>query len=298
LRQNLVPQALFIHGDICDYSSLLAAMRGDVGVGINSHANAVPFDAIVHLAAFKAAGESMLMPQKYSANNIGGAVNILNAALEAGINNIVFSSSAAVYGEPEYLPIDEAHPKNPTNYYGWTKLTIERMLEWYGRLKGLRYACLRYFNAAGYDVRKRVTGMEQSPANLIPVIMEAAAGMRSEVQVFGSDYDTPDGTCVRDYIHVNDLASAHLAALEYLESGGAGLAVNLGSGQGISVLEVLQAARGISGKAIPTKAAPRRPGDPAKLTASAALAAQTLHWKAQFSDIETIVRTSWEVYAR
>jgi UDP-glucose 4-epimerase len=290
LRENLFPEAEFIHGDIHDYTGLLRAMNGSVG------GSGRPFDALVHLAASKAAGESMVKPEKYSRNNIGGTINILNAASEAGIKNIVFSSSAAVYGEPEYLPIDEKHPTNPENYYGFTKLEIERFLGWYEKLKGIHSASLRYFNAAGYDVKGRIKGLEQNPANLIPIIMEAACGFRKEVQIFGTDYDTPDGTCVRDYVHVSDLAAGHAAALDYISARGKSVALNLGSENGSSVSEVVETARRVTGKPIPTRNAPRRPGDPAKLTASSALAFELLGWKAQHSDMETLIKTSWAAY--
>jgi UDP-glucose 4-epimerase len=287
LRENLCPEADFVHGDILDYQALVRVARGKDGKG---------FDALIYLAALKAAGESMIAPEKYSRNNISGTVNILNAASEAGIKAIVFSSSAAVYGEPEYLPVDEKHPTNPASYYGFTKLEIERFLGWYDQLRGIRSASLRYFNAAGYDVKGRIKGKEQNPANLIPIVMEAAAGLRKEVQVFGSDYDTPDGTCIRDYIHVSDLAAAHVKALEYITKNQRSIVVNLGTGTGTSVMEVIEAARRITGKAIPIKMVGRRPGDPAKHTASADLALTTLGWKAEHSDIDTLVRTSWEVY--
>jgi UDP-glucose 4-epimerase len=283
LRENLFPDAAFIYGDIMDYQALRRAASGN-------------FDALIYLAAFKAAGESMIAPEKYSLNNISGAVNILNAASEAGIKNIVFSSSAAVYGEPEYVPIDEEHPKNPANYYGFTKLEIERFLDWYDRLRDIHYVSLRYFNAAGYDTKGRIKGKELNPANLVPIIMEAAAGIRKEVQVFGDDYETPDGTCLRDNIHVSDLAAAHALALDYLAENRRSLTVNLGTGTGVSVLEMIEAARRITGREIPAKTAARRPGDPAKLTASAALAYERMNWRAEHSDIDTIIRTSWELY--
>jgi UDP-glucose 4-epimerase len=284
LRENLFPEAAFIYGDIMDYQALRRAMVG-------GH-----FDALIHLAAFKAAGESMTAPERYSRNNICGTLNILNAASEAGISNVVFSSSAAVYGEPKYIPIDEKHPANPENYYGFTKLEIERFLGWYDKLRGIHSACLRYFNAAGYDVKGRIRGKELTPANLIPIIMEAAAGIRKGMQVYGNDYDTPDGTCVRDYIHVSDLAHAHVKALRYITQNGRSLLVNLGTGTGTSVLEVIEAARRITGRDIPVTISDRRPGDPAKLTASSDLALSTMNWKAEHSDIDTIIRTSWEVY--
>jgi UDP-glucose 4-epimerase len=284
LRENLFPEAEFVHGDIHDYPGLIKAMK------------AAPFDALIHLAASKAAGESMLQPEKYSRNNINGTLNIINAAAETEIKRIVFSSSAAVYGEPAYLPIDEKHPTNPENYYGFTKLEIERFLGWYEKLRGIRYACLRYFNAAGYDVKGRIKGLEQNPANLLPVVMETACGMRTELQIFGDDYNTPDGTCIRDYIHVSDLAVGHAAALDYISKNEKSLIVNLGSETGTSVKEVVETARRITGKPIPAKTVSRRPGDPAKLTASAAYALETLGWKAQYSDMETLVKTSWEAY--
>jgi UDP-glucose 4-epimerase len=286
LRENLFSQANFIHGDIHDWQGLLAAMKGG------------SFDALVHLAASKAAGESMLNPEKYSRNNIMGTLNILNAACEAGIKNIVFSSSAAVYGEPAYLPIDEKHPTLPENFYGFTKLEIERFLSWYEKLKNIRYASLRYFNAAGYDVKGRIKGLEQNPANLIPVIMETACGIRKEMQVFGDDYDTPDGTCIRDYVHVGDLAAAHALALDYIVKNNRSLTVNLGSEKGCSVTEVLETARKITGSPIPAKVTGRRAGDPAKLYASASLARELLGWEARYSDIETLIKTSWEVYRK
>ncbi|MCL2373807.1 MAG: UDP-glucose 4-epimerase GalE [Treponema sp.] len=286
LRENLFPGANFIYGTIMDYPGLLEACRQK-------------FDAVAHLAAFKAAGESMLKPEKYSINNINGTVHILNAMAETGITRLIFSSSAAVYGEPKYLPIDENHPLDPENYYGFTKLEIERMMEWYSRIKGIRFASLRYFNAAGYDVKGRITGLEQNPANLIPVIMEAAAGMRKDLSIFGNDYDTRDGTCVRDYIHVNDLAAGHAAALEYISaSGGGNLTVNLGSETGTTVMEILETARRITARPIPAAVAARREGDPASLTASSKFARELLGWKAEHSGIDTLIRSTWDAYKK
>ncbi|HUW40106.1 MAG TPA: UDP-glucose 4-epimerase GalE [Rectinemataceae bacterium] len=280
---NIFPGEDFVEGDILDFAALRGAMAGG-------------FDALVHLAAAKAAGESMLKPEKYSLQNLNGTVNILNAALETGIMKVVFSSSAATYGEPRYLPIDEKHPTEPENYYGFTKLEIERILAWYDRLKGMRYAALRYFNAAGYDPRGRVRGLEKNPANLIPVIMEVAAGMRPDFQIFGTDYPTPDGSGVRDYVHVSDLAAGHVAALDWISRNDRSLVVNLGSGKGLSVLEILEAARRVSGRPIPAKLAGRRAGDPARLYASAALARELLGWEARHSDLESLVRTTWDAY--
>ena len=287
LRENLIPGAAFVHGDIHDGPALARAMAGASGGG---------FGALVHLAAAKAAGESMLSPEKYSRSNIAGSIGVISAAAEAGIENFVFSSSAAVYGEPEYLPVDERHPTNPENYYGFTKLETERILAWHERLRGMRHACLRYFNAAGYDAGGAVRGLELSPANLLPVVMEVACGIRPELQIFGSDYDTPDGTCIRDYVHVSDLAAAHAAALDYICRSGKSVTANLGSGSGASVAEVAAAARRISGRPIPARIAPRRPGDPARLTASSELARELLGWEPRSSGLETLVETSWKAY--
>ncbi|HDQ13345.1 MAG TPA: UDP-glucose 4-epimerase GalE, partial [Sediminispirochaeta sp.] len=254
------------------------------------------WDGLVHLAAFKAAGESMLEPEKYAVNNISGSINIISSCTQRGITNLVLSSSAAVYGEPEYLPVDEAHPTEPTNYYGFTKLEIERNLQWFHRLRGLNFAALRYFNAAGYDLQGRVSGLENNPANLIPVVMEAAVGRREALSIFGDDYPTPDGTGVRDYIHVNDLAEAHVSAMEFLQHEKRPLIVNLGSETGLSVLEVLEAARRISGRSIPAKVSPRRPGDPAKLLASSRKARELLGWQAKHSGVDQLIESTWKVY--
>ncbi|MFZ2781337.1 MAG: UDP-glucose 4-epimerase GalE [Rectinemataceae bacterium] len=284
-RENLFPDCGFIEGDILDSAALSRTLAGG-------------YDALVHLAAAKAAGESMLNPEKYSLQNISGTINILNAASEAGIRRIVFSSSAAVYGEPEYLPVDEKHPTQPSNYYGFTKLEIERILGWYDRLRGMRFAALRYFNAAGYDPAGRIRGLEKNPANLIPVIMEVAAGIRPEFEVFGTDYPTPDGSGVRDYVHVSDLAEAHLSALEYIMARDESIAVNLGSESGLSVLQILEAARRITAKRIPVKISARRAGDPARLVASSARAKSLLGWKACHSDLDTLVSSTWHAYER
>ena len=285
LLQNLFPENGFIAGDILYPENLDAAFaRG--------------FDAFIHLAAFKAAGESMIKPEKYSVNNITGTVNILNAAVAHNCKYMVFSSTAAVFGSPQYLPIDEKHPTNPENYYGFTKLDIEHYMAWYDKLKGLKFAALRYFNAAGYDPDGVITGLEQNPANLLPVIMETAAGMRKELQIFGTDYDTRDGTCIRDYVHVKDLAIAHVKALEYIVKNNESLTVNLGSETGVSVLEMLEAARRITGKTIPAVHTGRRAGDPACLYATSAYAREKLGWKAQYSDIDSLVSSTWAVYEK
>ncbi len=285
VRENLFADAHFFHGDILIRESILQCIR--------QHG---PFHTIIHLAASKAAGESMLAPEKYARNNICGTINILNSMTETGMENCVFSSSAAVYGEPRYLPIDEKHPCEPENFYGFTKLEIERILQWYAKLKGLRYAALRYFNAAGYDPGGRIRGLEQNPANLLPVIMEVAVGKREKLSVFGTDYDTRDGSAIRDYVHVSDLSRAHLAAMNHICETRENLSINLGSARGISVLEMLEAARSITGVNIAAEMTGRRPGDPAKLIASPDLAKSSIGWDLKDSDLENLVRSSWKAY--
>jgi len=285
LRQNLFTENDFIYGNILIPSDLDAAFgRG--------------FDAFVHLAAFKAAGESMIEPEKYSVNNITGTVNIINAAVKHNCKRMVFSSSAAVFGEPKYLPIDENHPKNPENYYGFTKLNIEHVMAWFDKLRGLKYASLRYFNAAGYDTEGFPCGLEQKPANLLPVIMETACGMRQRMKVFGSDYDTPDGTCIRDYVHVTDLADAHVRALDYISEKNESIVANLGSETGVSVKEMLEAARKITKKEIPADFVERRAGDPAKLVATSAYAREKLGWVPKYSDVNTLIESTWNAYQK
>ncbi|MCL2260533.1 MAG: UDP-glucose 4-epimerase GalE [Fibromonadales bacterium] len=283
LRQNLCREAGFMLGDILDVQKLDAFFEE------------VKPDGIVHLAALKAAGESMLLPEKYSVHNITGSLNILNAASKHGVKYIVFSSSAAVYGSPKYLPMDEKHPTEPENYYGYTKLAIEQYLQWYGKLKGMKYAALRYFNAAGYDIKGRIHGLEQNPANLIPIVMEAAIGKRDSVCVFGDDYETKDGTGVRDYIHVSDLARAHRMAFDKLQSSES-FVVNLGVNSGSSVLEVIKATERISGKKVNYQITDRRAGDPAVVLANPALAKEFLGWQAEHSDLDTLLETTWKAY--
>ena len=234
--------------------------------------------------------------EKYSINNITGTLNIMNAAVKHNCKKMIFSSSAAVFGSPEYLPIDEDHPKNPENYYGFTKLEIERFMNWYDQLRGMRFAALRYFNAAGYDPEGEIRGLEQNPANLLPRVMEVAAGMKSGMKVFGTDYDTRDGTCIRDYVHVTDLARAHVMALDYITKNDKSLTVNLGTEKGTTVKEIIDAARKITGKEIPSEDVERRPGDPACLYATSKRAKELLGWEPKYSDVDTLVKTTWEVY--
>jgi len=281
-RASVPASALFVHGDVGDPLVARKALAG--------------CDALIYLAAWKAAGESMTDPFKYSRNNLMNTLSFLEAAHEVGVRNVVFSSSAAVFGAPAYLPIDEDHPKDPENYYGFTKLEIEHVLAWYDKTAGMRSACLRYFNAAGYDPDGKCIGLERNPANLIPVVMEVACGTRKEVQVFGSDYDTHDGTGVRDYIHVTDLAEAHALALDHLAAGKGSFVVNLGTGQGQSVLDIVKVTESVTGKTVAHRIVGRRAGDPASLWASGAKAKELLGWVPVHSSLEEILKTTWNAY--
>ncbi len=282
LRENLFPDIPFIHGDLLIPEQVRAAMRG--------------IRSVVHLAALKAAGDSMLEPERYALHNLNGTVNLLHAAGTAGVRHFVFSSSAAVYGEPQYLPLDENHPTEPANFYGQTKLQIEMLLSWFSRLRNMRYAGLRYFNAAGYDPDGEVRGLEKEPNNLLPLVLETLLGWRENLEVYGTDYDTEDGSCIRDYIHVSDLADAHLRALSFLEEQDEDLVLNLGTSKGISVLEILDVAKKVSGMDLPVIHSDRRPGDPAVVLASAEKAERLLEWSPAFSDVETILKTMLAAY--
>ena len=240
----------------------------------------------------KAAGESMLNPIKYSQKNIINSIQLINDCIDNNVKNFIFSSSAAVYGFPSYLPVDEEHPLNPINYYGFTKLIIEEQLLWYNQLKGLNVACLRYFNAAGYDVKGRIRNKEKDPQNLLPIVMEVAAGLREKINIFGNDYDTHDGTCLRDYIHVNDLALGHIKAIEMLPNNGK-IITNLATGNSYSVLDVINKSSKITNKEIKYSIIDRRDGDPDKLFASSN---NILNYKNKYSDLETIIRSMWEIY--
>ena len=249
-------------------------------------------DAVMHFAAHAYVGESVANPRKYFRNNVEGGLSLLNAALEAGVKKIIFSSSCAVYGEPAIVPIDEQTPRQPVNPYGVSKAFFEQALEAYDRAYGMRYASLRYFNAAGADESGEIGELHDPETHLIPIALRAAAGIGRELQVFGSDYPTPDGTCIRDYIHVNDLASAHVKALEQLAAGNQSFAVNLGTGKGSSVKEVIAAVGEVTGKRVPHRMAPRRTGDPAALVANPARAQRLLQWKAT-RGLRDMVATAW-----
>ena len=268
----------FVKGDILD-SAALARVLPRV-------------QAIMHFAAHAYVGESVTNPRKYFRNNVEGGLCLLNAALEAGVKKIIFSSTCAVYGEVAKVPIEENTPRQPVNPYGVSKLFFEQALEAYDRAYGLRFASLRYFNAAGADDSGEIGELHDPETHLIPLALRAAAGTGPELQVFGSDYPTPDGTCIRDYIHVNDLATAHVKALEHLAAGKDSLAVNLGTGKGESVREVISAVEEVTGKRVPHKVVPRRPGDPPALVANPAKAQALLNWKAS-RGLREIVSTAW-----
>jgi UDP-glucose 4-epimerase len=247
--------------------------------------------AVMHFAAFIEAGESMRHPEKFFRNNTANALTLLEVLLAHNVKRFVFSSTAALYGTPEKTPIEESAPLHPTNAYGESKLLVEQMLDWLHRIHGLRYACLRYFNAAGAAGEQ---GEDHHPeSHLIPIALQAALGEREEVAIFGTDYPTPDGTCVRDYVHVSDLAAAHLLVLEALKEKER-LIYNLGNGQGFSVREVIETVRKVTGHAIPARESPRRPGDPAVLVASSEKIKRELGWNPKYADLETIVRSAWE----
>ncbi len=248
-------------------------------------------DAVIHFAAFSLVGESVAQPGKYYRNNVCGTMNLLDTMLAHGVRKIVFSSTCATYGQPHYLPMDEKHPQAPINPYGQTKLTIEKMFADYARAYGLKYIALRYFNAAGAAADGCIGESHHPESHLIPLVLQAIAGKRENIKIFGKDYDTPDGTCLRDYIHVEDLAEAHRLALEKLDLFQGCL--NLGTGIPTSVLEIIRAAENVSGKVCPTVIEGRRPGDPARLYADNRKAAEILGWQPQYTNIEEIVRTAW-----
>jgi UDP-glucose 4-epimerase len=249
-------------------------------------------DAVMHFAARTLVGESVTDPAKYYRNNVVGALTLLDAMRAVGVKKIVFSSTCAVFGDPESLPMHEDLPKRPVSPYGATKLMMEQALADYSHAYGLGYAALRYFNAAGAS-REGDIGEDHDPeSHLIPLVLQVALGQRKQISIFGDDYPTPDGSCVRDYIHVDDLADAHLRALRQLQEG-TGLQLNLGTGQGYSVKQVIEACRKVTGHEIPVTVGPRRPGDPPELVADPSKALRVLGWNAQRSDLETIVRDAW-----
>ncbi len=276
----------FIEADLSDVAQLKKAIQ-EHGV-----------TAAIHFAAHAYVGESVIEPRRYFENNVTNTLHLLNTLLDSGVRHIVFSSSCAVYGEPRTLPILEDHPKLPVNPYGESKLFVERILEWYGRAYGLRWSALRYFNAAGADPELELGEVHDPEPHLIPRILDAALGKSEFVEIFGSDYPTKDGTAVRDYIHVMDLAEAHVAALRHLVSGSESFAANLGTGHGATVREVISAVERVSGVKIETRLKPRRPGDPPSLIADPAAAEKILGWRPRQSSLDEIVRDAWHWHRR
>ena len=288
-RRDLLPTGVeFVQGELAERAAienLFIAAKNQVP----------PFDAVLHFAALIEAGESMLRPEIFFRNNTASTLALLEAILAHGPRRLVFSSTAAVYGEPEAAPIREDARLLPTNPYGESKLLVEHMLGWFNRIHGLRYASLRYFNVAGApEGPNGITHGEahEPESHLIPLVLDVALGRRASIQIFGEDYPTPDGTCIRDYIHVSDLADAHLLALQALETRDR-LIFNLGNGQGFSVREVIESARRVTGHPIPAEVHPRRAGDPAVLVASSEKAIRELGWKPKYTQLDEIIRTAW-----
>lgn len=280
-REAVHPKARFYHIDIRD--------RGQVDALLEKE----NIEGVIHFAACSQVGESMTLPLKYYDNNLSGTTVLLQSMVAHGVDKIVFSSTAATYGEPEQVPIRESDRTEPTNCYGETKLAMEKMMRWTGRAHGLRYVALRYFNACGAHPSGVIGEAHDPETHLIPLILQVPNGKREKISIFGEDYPTKDGTCVRDYIHVMDLAQAHVLALDYLMRGGESDVFNLGNGVGFTVKEVIDVARKVTGHAIPAEACPRRAGDPAQLVASSEKAKTILGWKPQYADLETIVASAW-----
>ena len=281
-NRDLLPGGAFVMNDIND------------PVGLEQLFSSQRFDAVMHFSAFIEVGESVRDPQKYYRNNVVGTLNLLKAMLRHGVDRFIFSSSAAVYGEPDCTPIDEAHPCRPTSPYGHTKRMVETILEDFDRAYGFRSIALRYFNAAGADASGAIGERHDPESHLIPLVLKVATGERENITIFGTDHKTPDGTCLRDYVHVNDLVAAHLLALEALAKGVPSAAYNLGNSRGISVREVIDTARRITGHPIPALEGDKRPGDPAVLVASSDKARKELGWRPQFETLEAIVESAWK----
>lgn len=276
------PKAGFYKGDIRDKNFLDEIFKKE------------KIDAVIHFAANSLVGESMTDPLKYYDNNLYGTMILLKSMVENGIDKIVFSSTAAVYGEPENIPILETDRTEPTNTYGETKLSMEKMFKWVSRAHNLRYVSLRYFNACGAHVSGKIGEAHNPESHLIPLILQVPNGQRKEVSIFGDDYPTKDGTCIRDYIHVTDLAQAHILAVDYLRKGNSSDIFNLGNGVGFTVKEVIETARKVTEHPLPAVISPRRAGDPAQLIASSEKAKTVLGWKPQHADIEEIIATAWK----
>ena len=271
----------FVMGDLADPAQLDAAFRAHQP------------QAVMHFASFIQVGESVRRPDMYYRNNVSNTLNLLDKMVEYKVGVFIFSSTAAVFGEPDYVPIDEAHPNRPVNPYGRSKWMIEQVLQDYDRAFGLKSVCLRYFNAAGADPEGQLGERHDPETHLIPLILQAASGRRPEIQVFGRDYDTPDGTCIRDYIHINDLCSAHLLALQHLANQGESRCFNLGNGAGFSVQEVIDTVQQVTGRPVRVVDGPRRPGDPARLVADSTLARRELGWQPVYVELRDIVAHAW-----
>jgi UDP-glucose 4-epimerase len=281
-HRDAVLQGDFVLGDLADKSMLRELFA------------TTPFDAVMHFASFIQVGESVQKPAMYYENNVTNTLNLLDTMRLAGVDKFIFSSTAATFGEPQYSPIDEKHPQLPINPYGRSKLFIERILDDYDHAYGLRSVCLRYFNAAGADPEGQLGERHDPETHLIPLILQAASGRRPSISVFGRDYGTPDGTCIRDYVHISDLCSAHWLALMSLMNGAGSQRYNLGNGQGFSVQEVIDSALRVTGRKIQVADALRRVGDPARLVADATLATQQLGWQPRFSDLDLILAHAWQ----
>ena len=271
----------FVHGDLSHAEE------------IDSVFSENRIDAVFHFAAYAYVGESVQEPEKYYFNNVAATLNLLKTMRKHGCNRIIFSSTCATYGEPERVPITEDMPQRPINPYGASKLMVEQIFRDYEKAYGLRFAVLRYFNAAGADPEGEIGESHNPETHLIPLVLDAAAGKRPDIKIFGTDYDTPDGSCIRDYIHVSDLADAHLLALRYLNQGGNSDFFNLGNERGTSVREVIQSVKKITGKSFTVTQAGRRPGDPAVLVGSSEKARRVLGWKPRYPEIDDIVRHAW-----
>ena len=274
--------------------------KGDIrnSDDLNKVFNEEKIDSVIHFAASSLVGESVAEPLKYYSNNVCGTSVLLNAMIRHNVKNIVFSSTAAVYGEAETMPITENTPINPKSPYGETKLAMERMIDWVSKVSEINYISLRYFNACGANKNGEIGEWRAKETHLIPLILQYVMGLRNSLKVFGDDYDTPDGTCIRDYVHVVDLVKAHTAALKYLESGGKSDIINLGIGNGFSVLEIIKAAEKVVGKEIPYTIAGRRAGDPAVLIASNTKAKEVLSWDCKIKDPVKIIEDAWKFYLK
>ena len=283
----------FGHADAVKYGEFIEGDLGDNSV-LDDIFESGSIDAVMHFAGFIQVGESVTRPSMYYHNNVVNTLALLDAMLRHEVKNFIFSSTAAIFGEPDYTPIDEKHSRQPINPYGHSKLMIEQILDDYDKAYGLRATCLRYFNAAGADPDGELGERHNPETHLIPLILQAASGRRKDIKIFGNDYPTDDGTCVRDYIHINDLCEAHSLALQRMVEKDQSARYNLGNGKGFSVKEVIDVAKQVSGKNFKVTMEPRRAGDPAVLVADATLARQELNWQPKFADLKDIVKTAWD----